>query len=139
MDADGNDLPFNEMLGYEFQLVANDLYGESTAQTAIPSAQQFQDIDENTGNMGFGGNAPEATEDSAYRFYKQTDFPAGIQVEQQRYGWHAGDAIEFAGDMAIAGYLTGGTKGRRVIKETRATKAIKETRATRVRTAAMRP
>ena len=110
VDADGNDLPFNEMLGYEFQLVANDLYGESTAQTAIPSAQQFQDIDENTGNMGFGGNAPEATEDSAYRFYKQTDFPAGIQVEQQRYGWHAGDTIEFAGDMAIAGYLTGGTK-----------------------------
>lgn len=110
VDADGNDLPFNEMLGYEFQLVANDLYGESTAQTAIPSAQQFQDIDETTGNMGFGGNAPEATEESAYRFYKQTDFPAGIQVEQQRYGWHAGDAIEFAGDMAIAGYLTGGTK-----------------------------
>lgn len=110
VDADGNDLPFNEMLGYEFQLVANDLYGESTAQTAIPSAQQFQDIDENTGNMGFGGNAPEATEDSAYRFHKQTDFPAGIQVEQQRYGWHAGDAIEFTGDMAIAGYLTGGTK-----------------------------
>lgn len=110
VDAEGNDLPFNEMLGYEFQLVANDLYGESTAQTAIPSAQQFQDIDENTGNMGFGGNAPEATEDSAYRFHKQTDFPAGIQVEQQRYGWHAGDAIEFAGDMAIAGYLTGGTK-----------------------------
>lgn len=110
VDADGNDLPFNEMLGYEFQLVANDLYGESTAQTAIPSAQQFQDIDENTGNMGFGGNAPEATEDSAYRFHKQTDFPAGIQVEQHRYGWHAGDAIEFAGDMAIAGYLTGGTK-----------------------------
>lgn len=110
VDADGNDLPFNEMLGYEFQLVANDLYGESTAQTAIPSAQQFQDIDENTGNMGFGGNAPEATEDSAYRFHKQTDFPAGIQVEQKRYGWHAGDAIEFAGDMAIAGYLTGGTK-----------------------------
>lgn len=110
VDADGNDLPFNEMLGYEFQLVANDLYGESTAQTAIPSAQQFQDIDENTGNMGFGGNAPEATEDSAYRFYKQTDFPAGIQVEQQHYGWHAGDTIEFAGDMAIAGYLTGGTK-----------------------------
>lgn len=110
VDADGNDLPFNEMLGYEFQLVANDLYGESTAQTAIPSAQQFQDIDENTGNMGFGGNAPEATEDSAYRFHKQTDFPAGIQVEQQRYGWHAGDTIEFMGDMAIAGYLTGGTK-----------------------------
>ena len=110
VDADGNDLPFNEMLGYEFQLVVNDLYGESTAQTAIPSAQQFQDIDENTGNMGFGGNAPEATEDSAYRFYKQTDFPAGIQVEQQRYGWHAGDAIEFDGGMAIAGYLTGGTK-----------------------------
>ena len=110
VDADGNNLPFNEMLGYEFQLVANDLYGESTAQTAIPSAQQFQDIDENTGNMGFGGNAPEATEDSAYRFYKQTDFPAGIQVEQQRYGWHAGDAIEFTGGMAIAGYLTGGSK-----------------------------
>lgn len=110
VDADGNDLPFNEMLGYEFQLVVNDLYGESTAQTAIPSAQQFQDIDENTGNMGFGGNAPEATEDSAYRFYKQTDFPAGIQVEQQRYGWHAGDAIEFDGGMSIAGYLTGGTK-----------------------------
>lgn len=110
VDADGNDLPFNEMLGYEFQLVVNDLYGESAAQTAIPSAQQFQDIDENTGNMGFGGNAPEATEDSAYRFYKQTDFPAGIQVEQQRYGWHAGDAIEFDGGMAIAGYLTGGTK-----------------------------
>lgn len=110
VDAGGNDLPFNEMLGYEFQLVVNDLYGESTAQTAIPSAQQFQDIDENTGNMGFGGNAPEATEDSAYRFYKQTDFPAGIQVEQQRYGWHAGDVIEFDGGMAIAGYLTGGTK-----------------------------
>lgn len=110
VDADGNDLPFNEMLGYEFQLVANDLYGESTAQTAIPSAQQFQDIDETTGNMGFGGNAPEATEESAYRFYKQTDFPAGIQVEQQRYGWHAGDVIEIGADMAIAGYLTGGTK-----------------------------
>lgn len=110
VDADGNDLPFNEMLGYEFRLVVNDLYGESTAQTAIPSAQQFQDIDENTGNIGFGGNAPEATEDSAYRFYKQTDFPAGIQVERQRYGWHAGDAIEFDGGMAIAGYLTGGTK-----------------------------
>ena len=110
VDADGNDLPFNEMLGYEFQLVVNDLYGESTAQTAIPSAQQFQDIDETTGNMGFGGNAPEAMEESAYRFYKQTDFPAGLQVEQQRYGWHAGDVIEIGADMAIAGYLTGGTK-----------------------------
>lgn len=115
LDADGNDRPFNEMLGYEFQLVVSDIYGESTAQAAIPSAQQFQDIDEVTGNMGFGGNAPESTDDAAYRFYRQTDFPSGVQIEAQRYGWHAGDSLEIDANTAIAGYLTGGSKDCRAL------------------------
>ncbi len=110
LDEEGHDLPFNEMLGYEFQLVAEDIYGSSTVQAAIPSAQQFQDIDEGTGNMGFGGNAPEAADASAYRFYKQTDFPSGIQIESQRYGWHAGDSLEIGSTMVIPGYITGGAK-----------------------------
>lgn len=71
---------FDDMSGYAFQAVVTDLYASSTAQDEMPTKEQFLDIDEATGKMGFGGDAPTASEDAAYRFYKFVDLSGGYKV-----------------------------------------------------------
>lgn len=71
---------FDDMSGYAFQAVVTDLYASSTAQDEMPTKEQIWDIDESTGKMGFGGDAPLSTEDAGYRFYKFVDLSAGYKI-----------------------------------------------------------
>ena len=70
---------FDDLSGYSFRAVVSDIYGSSTAQDEMPTKEQIWDIDESTGNMGFGGDAPLSTEDAGYRFYRFVDFSAGYK------------------------------------------------------------
>ena len=70
---------FDDMAGYSFRAVVSDIYGSSAAQDEMPTKEQIWDIDESTGNMGFGGDAPLSTEDAGYRFYKFADFAGGYK------------------------------------------------------------
>ena len=70
---------FDDMAGYSFRAVVSDIYGSSAAQDEMPTKEQIWDIDESTGNMGFGGDAPLSTEDAGYRFYRFVDFSAGYK------------------------------------------------------------
>ena len=71
---------FNDMAGYEFRLCASDLYTTSYASDQMPTKEQYWDIDESTGKMGFGGDAPTSDEDAGFRFFKQADFKSGYKV-----------------------------------------------------------
>lgn len=71
---------FNDMTGYEFRLTVTDLYGSSTASDEMPTKEQFWDIDESTGRMGFGGDAPKADDDFFYRFHEPVDLAGGYKV-----------------------------------------------------------
>ena len=70
---------FDDMAGYSFRAVVSDIYGSSVAQDEMPTKEQIWDIDESTGNMGFGGDAPLSTDDAGYRFYKFADFAGGYK------------------------------------------------------------
>lgn len=48
---------FNDMEGYEFQLVFSDIYASSTAMDEMPTKETILDVDESNGSMGFGGSA----------------------------------------------------------------------------------
>lgn len=71
---------FDDMSGYSFRAVVSDIYGSSTAQDEMPTKEQIWDINETTGKMGFGGDAPLSTEDAGYRFYKFVDLSAGYKI-----------------------------------------------------------
>ena len=70
---------FDDLSGYSFRAVVSDIYGSSAAQDEMPTKEQIWDINESTGNMGFGGDAPLSTEDAGYRFYKFADFAGGYK------------------------------------------------------------
>lgn len=70
---------FDDLSGYSFRAVVSDIYGSSAAQDEMPTKEQIWDIDESTGNMGFGGDAPLSTDDAGYRFYRFVDFSAGYK------------------------------------------------------------
>lgn len=71
---------FDDMSGYAFQAVVTDLYASSTAQDEMPTKEQLWDVDETTGKMGFGGDAPLSTDNAGYRFYKFVDLTGGYKV-----------------------------------------------------------
>lgn len=71
---------FDDMTGYEFKLSVSDLYGTGTALDEMPTKEQFWDIDESTGHMGFGGDAPTTDENFSYRFHEPVDFAGGYKV-----------------------------------------------------------
>lgn len=70
---------FDDLSGYSFRAVVSDIYGSSVAQDEMPTKEQIWDIDESTGSMGFGGDAPLSTDDAGYRFYRFVDFSAGYK------------------------------------------------------------
>ncbi len=70
---------FDDLSGYSFRAVVSDIYGSSAAQDEMPTKEQIWDIDESTGNMGFGGDAPLSTDGAGYRFYRFVDFSAGYK------------------------------------------------------------
>ena len=71
---------FDDMSGYAFQAVVTDIYASSTAADEMPTKEQFWDVDETTGKMGFGGDAPTDAENAGYRFYKFVDLTGGYKV-----------------------------------------------------------
>lgn len=48
---------FDDLEGYEFQLVVSDIYASSTAMDEMPTKETILDVDESNGSMGFGGAA----------------------------------------------------------------------------------
>ena len=71
---------FNDMTGYEFRLLVADLYATSYASDEMPTKEQFWDIDESTGRMGFGGDAPKSDDDFSYRFHEPVDLAGGYKI-----------------------------------------------------------
>ncbi len=71
---------FDDMTGYEFRLCVSDLYGTSYATDEMPTKEQFWDIDESTGRMGFGGDAPTSDDDFSYRFHEPVDLAGGYKI-----------------------------------------------------------
>ncbi len=104
VDNAGNALPFNDMYGYEFQLVVYDMYASSVAMDTMPTREQLWDIDEVTGKMGFGGDAPAASDELEYSFHGR------VGVQGMRFGWHAGDSITIGTDQYFVSGITGTAK-----------------------------
>ncbi len=71
---------FNDMSGYEFRLGVSDLYATGYASDQMPTKEQFWDVDEATGKMGFGGDAPTSEESAGYRFHKPVEFKEGYKT-----------------------------------------------------------
>lgn len=71
---------FDDMSGYAFRLLACDRFAASSANDQMPTKEQFLDVDEKSGNMGFGGDAPASGEPAGFRFYRPVDFAEGYKV-----------------------------------------------------------
>lgn len=48
---------FDDMTGYEFQVIVTDLYDSSQANNALATKEIWWDVDHSNGSMGFGGDA----------------------------------------------------------------------------------
>ena len=71
---------FNDMTGYEFKLTVSDLYASAVSSDEMPTKEQFWDVDESSGKMGFGGDAPTSDESAGYRFFMPLDCTEGYKV-----------------------------------------------------------
>ena len=60
---------FNDMSGYEFQLVLADIYAASVAADEMPTKDVRLCLDQNTGSIGFGGEAVFHSGGPEYDFY----------------------------------------------------------------------
>lgn len=74
LTSGGSNVTYDDMTGYEFRAVVTDLYGISYATDKMATKVQHLDIDEESGNIGFGGDAPTADEAAGYRFHKPVEF-----------------------------------------------------------------
>ena len=68
---------FNDMSGYEFQLVLSDIYASSEAMDEMPTKDVRLCLDQNTGSIGFGGEARTDEDGPHYDFYGPVHFLAG--------------------------------------------------------------
>lgn len=68
---------FNDMSGYEFQLVLSDIYASSEAMDEMPTKDVRLCLDQNTGSIGFGGEARTEEDGPHYDFYGPVHFLAG--------------------------------------------------------------
>ena len=68
---------FNDMSGYEFQLVLSDVYAASVASDEMPTKDVRLCLDQNTGSMGFGGEARLGESTPHYDFYGPVHFHSG--------------------------------------------------------------
>ena len=69
---------FNDLVGYEFQLVLSDIYALSTAGAEMPTKETYWDVDESTGSMGFGGESVSSGTTPRYDFYGPINARNGI-------------------------------------------------------------
>ena len=68
---------FNDMSGYEFQLVLSDIYAASEAADEMPTKDVRLCLDQNTGSIGFGGEAQSVGGGPEYDFYGPVRLRAG--------------------------------------------------------------
>ena len=108
LQADGEDIDsFNDMQGYQFRLMLADIYAASQAMDEMPTKEIRLSIHEESGNMGFGGEARTDTDGPHYDFYGPVHFRAGSTGPDgvfcgrigygQRMDRQAGPSIAFAG------------------------------------------
>lgn len=69
---------FNDMSGYEFQLVLSDIYAASEAADEMPTKDVRLCLDQNTGSIGFGGEAQSVGGGPEYDFYGPVRLRAGV-------------------------------------------------------------
>ena len=78
LQADGADIgSFNDMQGYQFRLMLADIYAASQAMDEMPTKEIRLSILEESGNMGFGGEARTDAGGPHYDFYGPVHFRAG--------------------------------------------------------------
>ena len=70
---------FNDMSGYEFQLVLSDIYASSTASDEMPTKDVRLCLEQNTGSIGFGGEATGTATTPEYDFYGLIRARGGIE------------------------------------------------------------
>ena len=68
---------FNDMSGYGFQLVLSDIYASSEAMDEMPTKDVRICLDQNTGSIGFGGEARTEEDGPHYDFYGPVHAHAG--------------------------------------------------------------
>ena len=60
---------FDDLTGYDFQLVISDIYASSTASSSMPTKTIVQHVRKPNGSMGFGGEATGTGSTPQYDFY----------------------------------------------------------------------
>lgn len=73
---------FNDMAGYEFQLVLQDLYASISAADDMPTKETFLDVNETNGSMGFGGEVTGTGSMPEYTFYGPIHALSGVTGAQ---------------------------------------------------------
>ena len=68
---------FDDLTGYDFQLVISDIYASSTASSSMPTKTIVQHVRKN-GSMGFGGEATGTGSTPQYDFYGPINAREGV-------------------------------------------------------------
>ena len=66
---DANVGTFDDLTGYDFQLVISDIYASSTASSSMPTKTIVQHTRKANGSIGFGGEATGTGSEPEYDFY----------------------------------------------------------------------
>ena len=69
---------FDDLTGYDFQLVIADIYASSTASSSMPTKTIVQHVRKPNGSMGFGGEATGTGSTPQYDFYGPINARNGI-------------------------------------------------------------
>ena len=69
---------FDDLTGYDFQLVISDIYASSTASSSMPTKTIVQHVRKPNGSMGFGGEATGTGSTPQYDFYGPINARNGI-------------------------------------------------------------
>ena len=69
---------FDDLTGYDFQLVISDIYASSTASSSMPTKTIVQHVRKPNGSMGFGGEATGTGSTPQYDFYGPINARDGV-------------------------------------------------------------
>ena len=69
---------FDDLTGYDFQLVISDIYASSTASSSMPTKTIVQHVRKPNGSMGFGGEATGTGSTPTYDFYGPINARNGV-------------------------------------------------------------
>ena len=69
---------FDDLTGYDFQLVISDIYASSTASSSMPTKTIVQHVRKPNGSMGFGGEATGTGSTPQYDFYGPINAREGV-------------------------------------------------------------